>query len=254
MKLIRALYSIYALGLFFLTCIPTILVYVIIYPLPEVPRMRFIYVYNRIWLATWGALCGIFIRVRGTAKKDPRQTYVILSNHCNLFDIIMTGSCIQHPFKPLIKKELLKVPLLGQLLAMTSLPIDRSSHESRAAGFQRMLAEIRRGMSILIFPEGTRNRTDKPLKEFYDGAFRLAVEAQVPILPVVLLDIRQLQPVGTFWVSPGSVSLNFLDPIPTAGKTEADVEALKQQAFHVMEAYLLAHDRSFSRKPAAAAA
>ena len=245
-KIFRILYSFYTFLLFFITALPVLLFYFIILPLPNNTRLRWVYRCNIIWLTTWGILCGIIFQTKGAKKINRDETYVFLSNHCNLFDIIMTGSRIQHPFMPLAKKEVMKVPVLGQLVGINSVIVDRSSKESRKQSFERMLERIRQKTSILIFPEGTRNRTNKPLKDFYDGGFRLAITAQVPIIPIVLLNIRQLQPVGTFWVSPGKVSLNFLDPIPTKGLTLDDLEGLKKSIFEKMKRFILENDKFFA--------
>ena len=128
---------------------------------------------------------------------------------------------------------------------MNSVPVDRSSKESRKESFERMVEKIKQKTSILIFPEGTRNRTKLPLKDFFDGGFRLAITSQVPIIPIVLLNIRKLQPVGTFLVAPGKVSLNFLDPIPTKGLTLKDVETLKQTVFETMQRFIVENDNFF---------
>lgn len=252
-RIVQPVYSAYALGLFFVTMIPALTFYLLLAPLPGTVRMRIIYVYNRIWLFTWGICCGIPILVRNNEKRNPKENYVFLSNHCNILDIILCGSCIQHPFQPLIKKELLRVPLLGQLLLLTSIPVDRSSAESRKESLKVMTAKMQRGMSILIFPEGTRNRTDQPLKDFYDGGFRLAIAAQTPILPIVLLDLRERQPVGSLLFSPGVVSLNYLDPVPTAGLTESDTDALKEKVREIMYRFIVENDRSFRHLSATSA-
>lgn len=242
---IKALYSFYALAVFFITLIPVLILYLLISWMPHNKRLRTIYAINFGWIKIWGFLTGIIILIRGRKYKDPKKTYVFMSNHCNMLDIPMTGSHIQHPFMPLIKKELLRIPGLGQLFAMTSLPVDRSSKESRQRGFRRMVNAIEHQTSILIFPEGTRNRTKEPLKDFYDGGFRLAVHTQVPILPVILLNIRDLQPVDTFWISPGIMTLQYLEPVETAGLSEADIPALKEKVRKAMFEFIVEHDRSF---------
>lgn len=241
----RALYSFYALAVFFITLIPVLILYLLIAWMPHNKRLRTVYVINFVWIKVWGLLTGIIIRIRGSEHKDPKQTYVFMSNHCNLLDIPMTGSHIQHPFMPLIKKQLLNIPGLGQLFAMTSLPVDRTSQESRQRSFRRMVNAIETHTSILIFPEGTRNRTGKPLKDFYDGGFRLALHTQVPIIPVILLNIRDLQPVDTFWLSPGMMTLQYLPAVPTKGLTDADLPALKEQVHSAMYDFIVEHDRSF---------
>ncbi|MDX1907307.1 MAG: lysophospholipid acyltransferase family protein [Bacteroidia bacterium] len=246
-NIIQGIYSFYALALFFITIIPAVVVYLFFLPMPVNRRMRAIYVYNKIWLGTWARLCGITLITKGAEYLDPRQTYVFILNHCNMLDIIMAGSMIQHSFKPLIKKELLRVPFLGQLLAMAAIPVDRSSTRSRKESFDRMMAALKEETSILIFPEGTRNRTSEPLKNFYDGGFRLAIAAQLPILPIALLNSRHLQPVGTYFLQPGRVVLEFMEPVPTTGMTKEDVDTLKDQVFERMKAHILTHDVYFQQ-------
>lgn len=243
--LISGIYSAYVIVLFFVFTPVVLVYYLLILPFPTNTRMRLIYKCHWVWITIWAVLSGIHMEVKGKEKLIYDQTYVFLPNHSNLFDIVLAGSRIQHPFKPLAKRELLRIPFLGQLFALAAIPVDRSSKESRAHSFELMVSEVKKGTSILIFPEGTRNRTSAPLKEFYDGGFRLAIVGQVPIMPVMLLNVRQLQPVGTFWVSPGRVALHFLDPVPVTGLTEADVDHLKTQVYDLMEKYILANDDWF---------
>ena len=125
------------------------------------------------------------------------------------------------------------------------LPVDRSSKEARNASKVRMLNELKQGISILIFPEGTRNRTKNPLIPFYDGAFELAIEAQVPILPVVLTNIRKINRVDTLLVQPGTLEITHLPPIDTKGLSIHQLEELKQRTFDVMKNNLLQHDEYF---------
>jgi 1-acyl-sn-glycerol-3-phosphate acyltransferase len=245
---LQALYSFYALALFFLTAIPALLVYSLMALFPARTRMMGIYYYNRTWIGLWSLLTGIWIDIENRRALDPKETYVLAINHNNLLDIPMAGSCIVHPFQPLIKSELLRVPLLGTLFSLTSIPVNRSSPESRAASFERMVRKIQGGMSILIFPEGTRNRTEAPLKSFYDGAFRLAIATQKPVMPVLFMHHRLLQPVKTFWLRPGRIAVRFLEPIPTAGMGEGDSDRLREQVYGLMESTLLRDDRFFQRQ------
>lgn len=244
-KGVSLLYSMYVLLVFFLSMPVVLLFYIVISTFPERKRMIWVYKCNIVWINLWGFFTGIRMKVFGNEKLDLAKDYVFLSNHCNMLDIVITGSRIQHPFKPLIKKELTKIPLLGTLFNMTSLAVDRSSHESRQASFQAMVDQLARHISILIFPEGTRNRTNKPLKSFYDGGFRLAIETKTTIVPVVLIGVRELQPVHTFRIYPGTTSLHILDPVPTSGYDMKDLEKLKQLVFDRMFAFVVAHEPMF---------
>ncbi len=244
-KGLSIIYSIYVLLVFFIFIPLIFLIYSCISFLPERKWLIWIYKINRVWVGTWSVLTGIHVQINGQDKLDIKEDYVFLSNHCNMLDIIMTGSCIQHPFKPLIKKELIKVPLFGTLLNMTSVPVDRSSKESRKKSFEDMADHLFRHISILIFPEGTRNRTDKPLKDFYDGAFKLAIHTGKPIMPIVLLGVRELQPVHTFTVYPGKTSIHILGAVPTASYNMDQVEELKKLVFEKMYQFIVEHEPSF---------
>lgn len=244
-KGVSILYSVYVLFIFFVFIPIVIVFYLIISTLPERERMIWVYKCNEVWIGCWGLLCGIRLEVSGHEKIDLKEDYIFLSNHCNMLDMVITGSRIQHPFKPLIKKELTRIPLLGTLFNMTSLAVDRSSKESRQASFQSMVDQLNRHISILIFPEGTRNRTDQPLKSFYDGAFRLAIETKTTIIPIVLIGVRELQPVHTFRIFPGKTSTYFLDPIPTNQYDIEDLDELKKLVFDRMFAFVVTHEPMF---------
>ncbi|MBW2700162.1 MAG: 1-acyl-sn-glycerol-3-phosphate acyltransferase [Deltaproteobacteria bacterium] len=247
-KIATVVYSAYVL-LLFIAFIPLALVYyLLIFFFPTNTRLRLVYRFHRLWIFTVALLSFIRIKVRGAEKIIRDETYVFVVNHCNLFDTAIAGSCIQHPFKPLAKRELFKIPGLGWLFAMASVPVNRSSKESRKKSFDEMVKAIKGKTSILLFPEGTRNRTDKPLKSFYDGSFRLAIDCQVPVMPIVLLDVRALQPVDSLKMYPGKVSMNFLEPIPTQGMDSSHVEKLKQKVYAVMEKFILENDKMFRPK------
>ncbi|MCI4671410.1 MAG: 1-acyl-sn-glycerol-3-phosphate acyltransferase [Bacteroidia bacterium] len=239
------IYTIYVVAMFFITMVPIVFIYLFLSLVPRNPRMIWVFRVNIVWLTIWGALCGIFMVTRGQEKIKKGKQYVILSNHVNMMDMIMLGSRLVHPFQPLIKKELLRIPLFGFLLRITSIPIDRSSGESRKAGFKTMVRRIETGTSILIFPEGTRNRASTPLAPFYLGAFRLAVATQTPIVPIVLVNMRRVQKPGQLLIKPGIVTFQILDPIPTAGMEDKDVKPLLDKVHKTYWDYLLEHDGDF---------
>lgn len=238
-------FSVYSYLVFFSTGLITLLYYVLISPLPNNMRLKWVYAFNRVWMKTWGYLSGFIFEVNGHELIDPKETYVFSANHVNILDILTMASHLQHPFMPLAKKEVYKIPILGQLVGMNAIPVDRSSPESRAASFEGMLAKMRQKTSILIFPEGTRNRTGQPLKKFYDGGFRLAIASQKPLVPVVLLNTRKLQPVKSWMLRPGRIRLDFLPPIPTIGKTLEDVEQFKTEIYNLLQAHILKEDKNF---------
>lgn len=189
----------------------------------------------RTWSSLWSAICGLRFRQKGRKDVDTKQTAVIVTNHTSFLDTAGVYKIIRHRFKTLAKKSLLKIPVLGLIFRTSGIMVDRSSKESRNQSFERMVNAIKSGTSVLIFPEGTQNRTEFLLKDFYDGAFRLAIETGVPVLPVVGWDAKYLLPQAQISkIRPGIVTYYFLKPISTEGLTEADVPALRDRVFKLI--------------------
>ncbi|MFN0201754.1 MAG: lysophospholipid acyltransferase family protein [Bacteroidia bacterium] len=241
-QFLAKIYSIYALILFFIVLVPMFFIYPIVYLLAGKARMTYYVRINRVLLGLWAISCGIRVKFTGMEKIDKGKTYVITPNHCNMLDIPICAHSIIHNFRVLAKKELAKIPIFGQLISMTSILVNRANPESRVRSMNRMVNALKEGISLFIFPEGTRNRTHEPLKSFYDGAFRAAIEAQVPILPCVQLHYRDLQPVHTWMLYPGKIEFRVLDAIPTEGMTLNQVGELKNKVKSTILAVLLKDD------------
>lgn len=168
------------------------------------------------------------------------MTSVVVVNHNSYLDTIASYVHIRSAFKTLAKKELQKTPLMGPIFLTSGIMVDRSSPEGRKASYERMVAEVNNGVSVMIFPEGTQNRSDEPVREFYDGAFRLAIETGTPVIPSVIINTRQLMPQAKFKrLRPGRVQQYFMDAIPTADLSDEDIPALKEQVRKIMEAKVL---------------
>lgn len=248
-KVFFVIYSLYALILFFIVLIPMALIYVIIAisPLNDRNRIAVLCKINYYLLGGWAYACFMKIEVEGAELLDKNQTYVIAGNHVNMLDIPLCGVSIQHYMKPLGKKEIVKVPLLGLLFQLFAVLVDRSNEESRKKSMDSMLEVVKTGCSIAMFPEGTRNRSDAPLKHFHSGAFRLAIRAQIPVIPFVQLGLRELQPVTTWMLYPGTIKFKYLPPISTKGMTEDDADALRDQVHQLIEDTLYKEDSYWSK-------
>lgn len=110
-----------------------------------------------------------------------------------------------------------------------------------------MKQEMKRGVSIFLFPEGTRNKSVQPLLPFHDGAFRIAIDLQKPIVPLVMLNTGSLIPAKWNLFKPGRVKCVFLDPIPTEGMTDENLVALKNRTFAMMEKVVVENDVRFGK-------
>lgn len=200
----------------------------------------------RIWSSGWMFLSGIRYRFVGRENYRRDRSYVVVSNHYSLLDM-MTGAVSVHPnVKVLAKSEIKKVPIFNKLFAMGSVFVDRRSKESREESKRQLTKAIERGLSIFLYPEGTRNRTKKPLKEFYDGAFRIAIEQQIPIMAMVTTNSRSINRMGSAWLWPGTYEIHFLPAIETAGLTEENLLELKEKTYRLMEETIVTFDRWFS--------
>lgn len=190
------------------------------------------------WASGWLWFCGMPLKRLG--KTPPPGRYVIVLNHISYLDAIVIFPAMRNYFRPLGKKEMVNVPLMGYIYKQIALLVDRSSRHSRSRSMRLMYRTLQHEGDIVIFPEGTFNETGAPLKDFYDGAFRLAINAQTPILPVVLPDTEKRWHYSAWWkITPGRNRAVYLDPVPVEGLTIEDVPALKEKVYKIMEQELI---------------
>lgn len=175
------------------------------------------------------------------ASHDRTKASVFVFNHNSYLDIPIIMKCIRgQRFRILGKAEMAKIPLFGYLYRNAVVMVDRENAVSRAKSVIRLKSILKKNVSIVISPEGTFNLTGNPLKSFYDGAFRIAIETQTPIKPLLFLDCyKRLSPYNFFDVTPGRCRVVYLKEIPVEGLTIKDVPVLKQQVFDAMEAGLI---------------
>lgn len=245
-KLLAKIYGLYAAAVFFLLTPLMALVFFLIsiYPFAEdKPKLIALYRFTNAMLWIWQLFTQVKMRTEGWEKFDKERQYIFVCNHVNMLDIAIWGRFFRYYARPLAKKEIQKIPFFGQLFTMTSIMVDRSSKESRAESMKVMTDALKRGVSIIIFPEGTRNRTDLPTKDFHQGAFKLAIQTQLPVLPIVLINLRHLQPVKTWELYWGDeIILRVLDPIATTGLTDMDAPDLSDKVKQIMEGELFRDD------------
>ena len=160
---------------------------------------------------------------------------IVICNHNSLIDVPLSTPFLPRANKTIAKKSFIYVPLFGWIYQFGSVIVDRKNDQSRRASFEKMKYTLDKGLDMLIYPEGTRNKTSEPLKSFYDGAFKLAIETQKPIIPVVLLNTKKVLPAYPIMCfKPGKIQMDILTPIPSEGHT---VQSLKQTAFDIMSAH-----------------
>jgi 1-acyl-sn-glycerol-3-phosphate acyltransferase len=202
------------------------------------------------WADLWFRLIFIWHKKIYEVPHDKKKSYIFLSNHISYLDAAILVKAYRQPFRPLGKVEMSKVPVFGFIYKNAIVTVDRRSAINRANSVRVLKSIISKGISVMVFPEGTFNMGTTPLKEFYDGAFRVAIETQTPIKPVLFLDAyRRMHYRSLFSMTPGRSRIVYLDEIPLTGYTSANVEKLKQQVYSVMEKKLIEYDAAWRKPP-----
>lgn len=199
--------------------------------------------YFFLWLWSWIFSLLTFIRYefygRERLKRD--QSYIYVSNHTSFLDLPGLRLLIPTEFRPIAKKELLKIPIFGLIARGATVIVDRSNAQSRKKSIEKIKETLSHGISALIFAEGTQNRTKEILQPFKDGAFRIAIDTQLPIVPLMIIGAGKLMPPGTINLRPGKIKIIVGKELNVTGKTLDEVGAIKQQVFDEMLAMHRAH-------------
>ena len=170
----------------------------------------------------------------GDAPRNPRLPYVAVSNHESYADIFLI-SHFPWEMKWLSKDTIFRIPVMGWMMRMAKdIPIKRGKRESVVSAMQGCRDRLGRKVSVMIFPEGTRSKTSE-LLPFKDGAFKLAIEAQVPILPIAVAGTRHCMAKGSFAFRRARAKARVLEPIATTGLTNADVASLRTRTQAIID-------------------
>jgi 1-acyl-sn-glycerol-3-phosphate acyltransferase len=202
-----------------------------------------------LWGDIWFFLIFIFHRNYYEQPADKSKQYIFVANHISYLDAPIIVKAIRRPIRALGKTEMATVPVFGFIYKYAVVRVDRSDAENRAKSVRNMKSVLMKGISIIVFPEGTFNMTSKPLKEFYDGAFRVAIETQMPIKPILFLDAyNRMNYRSVFSLNPGKNRVIYLEEIPVDGLTQKDVAMLKQKVFEVMDNKLREYNASWIKE------
>ncbi|HET6362996.1 MAG TPA: lysophospholipid acyltransferase family protein [Gemmatimonadota bacterium] len=201
---------------------------------PLSPRGDLYLLYARIWSGWILKSLDIPLEVTGRERLERGQTYVLMSNHQSVFDIFALFRACDRPFRMVAKRILFWIPILGWSMWMCGfIPIDRSNRESAIRSLERAARKIRSGVSVLVFPEGTRSR-DGTLHPFKKGGFMLALEAGVPVVPVVVLGTDAIMEKGSLRVGRADVTVRIGNPIETAGRGARGRDRLMEEVRRAM--------------------
>jgi 1-acyl-sn-glycerol-3-phosphate acyltransferase len=242
-KIIGFIYSIYVFAVFILVMLILFPFFVIASLFGKIKGGNMMYTICRIWADAVLFLWGIHHKNIFEAPKVKNHAVVFVFNHISFIDIpLMMKAFRREPIRILAKAEMAKVPIFGYIYRNATVMVDRASEAARAKSVEQLKKVLANNISIVLSPEGTFNMTDKPLKEFYNGAFKIAIEMQTPVQPVLFLDAYdRLSYKSIFSMTPGKSRAVFLPEIQPCN----DVAILKQNVYDAMEAGLVRYKASW---------
>ena len=246
MKIIKdtggRIFAVWAMLVFIITMLPVVVMMWGIGLIREPKRTYAFRNISKAWMMIFFFLVGCRLRSKGKNHFTAGQNYIVICNHNSFMDVPIATPFIPGANKTIAKIEMSRIPLFGLIYKRGSILVDRKDKNSRTNSFSQMKEVLDLGLHMCIYPEGTRNKTDKPLKEFHNGAFRLAVETQKPILPALLFNTKKALPPGKgFFFWPTKFEIHYLPPVNVSSAD--NYEELKQRLHDVMSSYYVAHQK-----------
>lgn len=234
-NLFARIWALWGLVLFIATLLIAILFYLPCFLLKDPAKARWHRHVSAVWMWIYLRLIGCPLSVYGKEHFSSDTNYVVVCNHNSLMDVPVSTPFMPRANKTIAKKSFAKVPVFGWVYTFGSVLVDRKSDESKRKSYEEMKEKLRIGLDMVIYPEGTRNKSKDPLKSFYDGAFRLAVETGKPVIPTLLFHTKTVLPPNKFfYLVPHRLEMHFLPPVASTG---ISAKELKEKIFTQMWDY-----------------
>ncbi len=249
-KIFRFFFSIYGFAVFLFWMFVLMPLFIWAFLQKPVKGGNLIYKISRFWANAFFFMIGIKYLQIEEESHDREQEYIFVSNHISYLDIPMMMKVVKgQNMRILGKAEMNKIPVFGSIYKRGAVSVDRSNPEARSKSLQELVSFVQKKISVFICPEGTFNTTHCPLKKFYDGAFRIAIETQKPILPILFLDTYdRLNYNSIFSLNPGKCRSVYLSATNTEGLTLVDLPFLKEKIFQQMEEALIRYHASWIKE------
>ena len=219
--------------------------FLFIFSIKESYYPYFYWVARNIWSNIIMYGMGFYAEIKFKQHIKKGKSYMLVSNHKSMIDIMLMLSLSKDPIVFVGKKELEKIPLFGYFYRRVCILVDRSSPESRKEVYSKAIKRLDTGISICIFPEGGVPDPSVILDKFKNGAFSLAIQFQIPIVPITFLDCEKKFPYffayNHFYGSPGKLRANVHEFIETKGLNQEDKEFLKDKVYDILHKDLLSN-------------
>jgi 1-acyl-sn-glycerol-3-phosphate acyltransferase len=241
---IYTLYALFWFALFTLLAFPLVLIFSFF---GKRRGGNLICIMAKVWADIWYFIVGIHHENIFETPYEPEQNYIFLANHISYMDIPCLFKAIRKQlFRVLAKEEISRIPVFGFIYSRGAVMVNRGNTEARAKSVRILKSLLKHHISIFIFPEGTFNETGRPLKSFYDGAFRIAIETQTSVKPVLFLDNHALMDYRSLLsLRPGKSRAVFLEEISPEGYNIRQVTQFREKVFSVMETKLKYYQASW---------
>ncbi len=235
-RIFRLIFSIY-IAIVFLISFPVVIpIYFLVFNFASKEKAPHIaHAISRGWARYLMFFFCVNLKIENKNFIDKNKTYIFVSNHQSMLDIPIYALACTNTFRFLSKAELGKVPMLGYVIRKLYITVNRKDKNDRSKSLEKMLASLRENISVFLAPEGTRNTSTDKLLPFKEGAFRLAISAQLPIAVLTIQNSKDLlSPERPFEMRPGKIICRWSPPINTIGMTEKDLSQLIEQVRNAM--------------------
>ena len=240
-NIIARILAIWALLMFTSTMFIFMWFYIPCIILPEPQKTKWHRQLSRLWMGLFMFLAGIRFSVKGKEEFNGVDNAIVICNHNSLLDIPVSFPFLPRANKTIAKKSFSYIPIFGWIYTFGTVLVDRKNTKSRQESYEKMKHVLNHGLDMLIYPEGTRNKTEAPLKSFYDGAFKLAFDTQKPIIPVILLNTKKMMPAKpVMYLKPGKIEMHILPAVYPEGKTASELKII---CYDIMANYYLANNK-----------
>jgi len=239
-EILGRIFAFWAMIIFILTMLPVALCMWVIGLVREPQRTEIFRNISKAWMSIFFLFSGCRLKIKGKENFEKGVNYIVICNHNSFMDVPLATPFIPGANKTIAKIEMSRIPLFGLIYKRGAILVDRKNKDSRRDSFKKMKDVLLLGMHMCIYPEGTRNKTDEPLKEFHNGAFKLAVETGTSILPAIMFHTKKVLPIDKpFFFWPSTMEIHFLASIQVL-KTD-DFETVKTEMHQLMSNYYLCH-------------
>lgn len=230
----------YRIWFYILVALPIIILFpILIISILKEAWYPFFFKLARLWAKIILIGMGFNYKIKREQTPEPSKSYMFIANHTSMADIMLMLVSVKNPFVFVGKKELAKIPLFGFFYKRTCILVDRNSEKSRKGVFLRAQRRLESGLSICIFPEGGVPEEHVILDDFKDGAFRLAINHQIPVVPITFADNKKRFSYTFFSGGPGKMRVKIYPFIATKGLTINDTKTINEQARSIIYNQLL---------------